>query len=105
MKSRFLTLVAILACTLCITGCQTLPVVPHAMSCDVSAELLNGKCATPVQIANGTNYAGLVDTMQADRKSLRECSVTADTLRDAIKRCNQATEDFNRKVDTLNSSK
>ena len=105
MKARNLTLVPILAGSLCIVGCQTLPVVPHAMSCDVSAELLNGKCATPMQIANGSNYAGLVDTMQADRKSLQECSVTADTLRDAIRRCNQATEDFNRKIDALNRPK
>jgi hypothetical protein len=105
MKAIVLTLTPILAGSLFITGCQTLPVVPHTMSCNVSVELLEGKCAPPTQIANDITYASLIDTMQSDRKSLRECSVTADTLRDAIRRCNQATEDFNKKIDALNKAR
>ena len=105
MKELCLKPTPILLCSLFIAGCQTLPVASHAISCDVSAELLASKCATPAQITNDATYAALVDTMQADRKALRECSTTADTLRAAIKRCNQATDEYNKKIDTLNSSK
>jgi predicted DNA-binding protein YlxM (UPF0122 family) len=43
--------------------------------------------------------------MQADRKALRDCSISADALRDAIKRCNQTTNEYNKKIDALNSRK
>lgn len=105
MKTLCLQLTPILLGSLFITGCKTLPVVPHAIGCDVSAELLSSKCATPKPITNDTTYATLVDTMQADRKALRECGVTADTLRDAIKRCGQATDEYNKKIDAINSTK
>jgi hypothetical protein len=96
---------ALLPFGLFISGCQTLPVASHAIKCDVSAELLAAKCATPLQITNDTTYAKLVDTMQADRKALQECGATADALRDALKRCNQATDEYNKKIDAANSSK
>ena len=105
MQALCFKLTPILLGSLFIAGCQTLPVVPHAINCDVNAELLASKCATPRQITNDTTYAALVDTMQAERKALRECSITADTLREAIKRCNQATDEYNKKIDTLNSAK
>ena len=105
MKVLCLKLTPILLGSLFITGCKTLPVVPHAISCDVSAELLAGKCATPKQIANDTTYATLVDTMQDDRKALRDCGITVDTLRDAIKRCSHATDEYNKKIDAINSTK
>ncbi len=89
---------------LLIAGCRTVPVVPHAMKCDVSPELLAGKCATPTQIASDSTYAMLIDTMQTDRKALRECGLSVDTLRDAIRRCNRATDEYNRKIDALNST-
>jgi hypothetical protein len=91
-----------LLCSLFIAGCQTLPVVPHAINCDVSAEMLDGKCARPILITNDTTYATLVDAMQADRKSLLECGITADALREAIKRCNRATDEYNKKIDAIN---
>lgn len=105
MKARYVTLTLILAGSLFITGCKTLPVVPHTINCDVSAELLAGKCATPKQISNDATYATLVDTLQADRKALQECSTTTDTLREALRRCNQATDGYNKKIDAINSSK
>jgi hypothetical protein len=98
-------LTPVLAGCLILGGCQTLPVVPHAINCDVNAELLAGKCAAPKPVPDTTTYATLVDTMQADRKSLRECSIEADTLRETIRRCNQATVEYNRKIDALNSRK
>ncbi len=104
MKSLHSKLLPILAGSLLIAGCRTVPVVPHAMKCDVSPELLAGKCATPTQIANDSTYATLIDSMQADRKALRECGLNVDTLRDAIRRCNQATDEYNRKIDALNSA-
>ncbi len=91
--------------SLVVVGCKTLPVVPHAIHCDVSAELQASKCAEPRQMANDATYAALVDTMQADRKALRECGATANALRDAIKRCNQATDEYNKKIDAINSAK
>jgi len=105
MKAAKLKLAPILLGSLFIAGCKTLTVVPHAVNCEVSKELLAGKCAEPRPIANDTTYAALVDTMQADRKALRECSITADTLRDAIKRCNQATDEYNKKIDAINNTK
>ena len=105
MKVLCLRLTPILLGCLFIGGCKTLTVVPHAVNCDVSAELLAGKCAAPQPITNDTTYAALVDTMQADRKALRECGITADTLRDTIKRCNQATAEYNKKLDAINNTK
>ena len=90
---------------LCIAGCKTITVVPHALKCEVNAELLAGKCADPKQIANDATYAALVDTMQADRKALQECGVEADALRAAITRCNQATDEYNKKIDAINGTK
>jgi hypothetical protein len=105
MKAARLKFAPILLGSLFLAGCKTLTVVPHAVSCDVNAELLAGKCAEPRTITNDTTYAALVDTMQADRRALRECSIAADALRDAIKRCNQATDEYNKKIDSLNNAK
>jgi len=105
MKVKRLTFIPILVGSLLLCGCQTLPVVPHAISCNVNPELLAGKCAAPKPISDTTTYAELVDTLQADRHALQECGIAADTLRQAIKRCNQATEDYNKKIDALNSRK
>ncbi len=104
MKSLPSKLLSILAGSLLIGGCRTVPVVPHAMKCDLSPELLVGKCATPTQIANDSTYATLIDAMQADRRALRECGLSVDTLRDAIQRCNRATDEYNRKIDALNGA-
>ncbi|MFZ2163662.1 MAG: hypothetical protein WAW02_15730 [Sideroxyarcus sp.] len=105
MKIRCSLLMQILPVSLIIAGCQTLPVVPHALTCDASAELLASKCAAPRPRSNDITYAALVDTMQADRKALQECGITADTLRDTLKRCNQAANEYNKKIDALNSMK
>ena len=105
MKVLTLRLAPVLLGSLFISGCETLPVVPHAIGCEVSAELLAGRCAEPKPIRNDATYAALVDTMQADRRALRECGVAADALRDAIKRCNQATDEYNKKIDAINSAK
>jgi hypothetical protein len=59
----------------------------------------------PRQIANETSYAMLVETMQIVRQALQECGIAAEALRDSIKRCNQATDEYNRKIDELNGSK
>jgi hypothetical protein len=71
----------------------------------VNADLLAGKCAAPRPIPKDTTYAALVDTMQADRQALRECSIAAQTLRDAITRCNQATDEYNKKIDAMNGAR
>lgn len=105
MKSPCLKLLPILLVSLFITGCKTLPVASHAIDCDVSAELLASKCAAPAPVTNDTTYAALVDTMQADRKALQECGSMADTLRDALQRCNQATGEYNSKIDALNRAR
>lgn len=105
MKALCLKLTPILMGSLFIAGCKTLPVVPHAIKCDVGTELLAEKCAAPKQVANDATYATLVDAMQADRKALQECGITADALREAIRRCNQATGEYNQKIDAINSTK
>jgi hypothetical protein len=106
MSAHYLRPISLLAGGLLLAGCQTpLPVVPHAINCEVSAELLEGKCASPKPVPNTSTYASLVDTMQADRKSLRDCSIAADALRDAIRRCNLTTDEYNKKIDALNTRK
>jgi hypothetical protein len=102
MKFIYLKLFPVLLGSLFMAGCKTLPVATHAIGCDVNAELLASKCAAPKQITNDATYATLVDTMQADRKALLECSNTTDALRDALQRCNQATEEYDKKIDALN---
>ncbi len=103
MKARCLILTSLLLGSL--AGCKTVTVVPHAVQCDVGVELLASRCATPKPIANDATYATLVDTMQADRKALQECGVTADTLREAISRCNQAIDEYNKKIDAINKTR
>ena len=105
MNTRGRGLITILLGGLALAGCKTVTVVPHALKCEVSAKLLADKCAAPRPIANDATYAALVDTMQADRKALQECSIAADTLRDAIERCNQATDAYNKKIDAINNTK
>jgi len=105
MKTLCLKLTPLIACCLFITGCKTVTVVPHAISCDASAELLARKCATPKPIANDATFATLVETSQADRQALRECAITVDTMRETINRCKQATDEFNKKIDATNSTK
>lgn len=104
MKIPHIKFAPLLLVSLYIIGCKTLPLVPHAINCDVNAELLASKCATPKPITNDTTYAMLVDTMQADRKALRDCGITVDALRDAIRRCNQATAEYNQKIDAINKT-
>lgn len=105
MKTRCSKLTVILLTGSFVSACQTLPVVPHALNCDVNAELLASKCAAPKPIPNNTTYATLVDTMQADRNALQECGILADTLRNTLNRCNQASNDYNKKIDALNNMK
>lgn len=105
MKVPCSRLALILAGSLLITGCQTVPVVPHAISCDANAELLSSKCSPPKQMTNDANFATLVDTMQTDRQALRECGIMVDTLRETLKRCNEATREFNKTIDARNSVK
>ncbi|BCK87295.1 hypothetical protein MIZ01_1067 [Sideroxyarcus emersonii] len=96
---RFTLLASLFLC-----ACQAVPVVPHALNCNVDAALLDSTCAPPRPIANDATYAALVDTMQADRKALQECGSTTDALIAAIKRCNQATAAYNDRIDALNKA-
>ena len=105
MNKTDLKLAAMVLGILLIAGCRTLPVVPHAIKCEVSDQLLAGKCAAPKPVSIDTTYAKLVETMQADRKSLQECGLAADALREAIKRCNEATDEYNKKIDAINGAK
>lgn len=104
MRTR-IWLAPILLLSLLFAGCKTVPVVPHAIGCNASAELLASKCSPPIQIANDATFSALVDTMQADRQSLRECAVTVDALVATIKQCEQATSEFNKKIDGMNAEK
>ena len=88
-----------------VAGCKTVTVVPHAFNCEAGADLLANKCASPKQIAGNATYAMLVDTMQMDRQALQECGIAAEALRDSIRRCNQATDEYNKKIDELNNRK
>jgi hypothetical protein len=105
MKALSSRLAPILLVSLLITGCKTLPVASHSVNCDANAELLASKCASPRPVTNDTTYATLVETMQADRKALRECGIVADALRETIKHCNQAIDEYNKKIDAINSAK
>jgi hypothetical protein len=88
---------------LCLSACGTVAVVPHAMKCDASAALLAAHCAQPAQLAVDATFASMVDALRSDRQALRECALAVDALRDSLNRCNQATDDFNRKIDAINA--
>ncbi len=92
-----------LAGSLILAGCcSTLPVVPHAIPCNASADLLNSKCPLPTGISTDATFQTLVDAMQNDRQALRECGISLDALRSSINLCNKATEEFNKKIDDIN---
>ena len=99
---RFLVLLA--PAFLLAACCPTITVVPHAISCDASAELLAGKCAAPREIDNSDTFSSIIDAMRSDRQALKECGIALDALRDSINRCNLATNEFNKKIDQINSS-
>lgn len=82
--------------------CSNLPVVPHAIRCDAFPVLLVGKCEAPTQIPDDATFSILVDAMQGDRKALQECALAAEALRASMERCNQGTDDFNKKMDEIN---
>jgi len=105
MTVRGTIFVLLALASLFIAGCKTVTIIPHALKCDANPELLASKCAPPRQITNDTTYATLVDTMQMDRKALQECGIAADALRASIKRCNQATDEYNKRIDELNYRK
>jgi hypothetical protein len=105
MKAHYTRFIFILVGGFSVAGCQSVPVASHAINCNVNAELLASKCPVPTPITNDATFATLVDTMQTDRQALRECGITVDALRDTLKRCNDAAEAFNKKIDALNSVK
>lgn len=105
MKAIYSRAALMLAGSLLAAGCKTLPVASHTINCEVKPELLASKCSSPRQIANDATFATLVDTMQTDRQALRECGIMVDALRDTLTRCQAATEEFNKKIDALNSVK
>lgn len=88
--------VVLAACT------RTLPVVPHAIRCDASAELLKSRCASPTPLSPDTTFATLVDAAQKDRQALQECGMTVKALQESINRCNGAIDGFNGKIDDVN---
>lgn len=105
MNMRQLNTTLILAAALSAAGCSTpVPVIPKAIGCEPSAELLARRCAAPGQLPENATFQTLVDTMLADRQALRECAMVEKALRDSIDKCNQVTGDFNKKIDELNES-
>lgn len=82
---------------------RVVPLVPHAIPCEVSDELLAKECAKPSQLSEGTTFMDLVDKMRSDRKALQECDISQAALRESIKTCNKRIEEFNRKIDDLNN--
>ena len=89
---------------LALTGCSsTLVVAPHAPRCEVQPDLSTYKCTPPARVPAGTTYGGLVDVLRSDRQSLRECVINIDALRETLGRCNQAVDDYNKKVDEVNA--
>lgn len=95
----------ILLASLFMAGCRTVPVVPHAVGCDASAQLLASKCLPPGQLEDDATFATVVDIMQADRQALRECGMTVDALIKTIRQCNHATDEYNKKIDAINGAK
>lgn len=86
-----------------VLGCTSVvPVVPHAIPCDISADLLAAECAQPSQLFEGATFTDLVDKMRVDRKALQECRLSQEALRQSIKSCNQKIDEFNQKIDELN---
>lgn len=105
MNTRHLKTTLILAAGLSAAGCCTpVPVVPKAIRCEPSAELRAPQCAVPGQLPENATFQTLVDTMLTDQQALRECALSERALRDSIAKCNQATDDFNKKIDELNES-
>jgi hypothetical protein len=94
----------VLAGSLMLAACSpTLTVVPHAMRCDASAELLASSCASPKPIPDDATFSAVVDASRDDRQALRECGISLNTLRESMNRCNASVDEFNRKVDELNA--
>lgn len=105
MNMRYFKTTLILTAGLSAAGCCTpVPVVPKAIRCEPSAELLAHQCAAPEQLPENATFQTLVDTMLADRQALRECALAEKALRDSITKCNQANDGFNKKIDELNES-
>jgi hypothetical protein len=104
MNRPLSTLSAILAGSVMLVACSpTLTVVPHAMRCDASAELVASTCALPKPIPDDATFSGVVEASRDDRQALRECGMSLNALRESMNRCNASVDEFNRKVDELNT--
>lgn len=90
---RLLLVAALAGCT------RTLPVAMHANRCEPGAMQA---CAAPMKLAHDATYAQLVDALLADRQALRECTLSSNALRASIDLCNQASDEFNNKIDAVN---
>lgn len=88
-----------------IAGCTTpVPVVPHAIRCELSTDLQSRNCSEPKPLPQDATFQTLVDTMLADRQASRECGLLVGALRDSINKCNQAIDEFNKEIDKSNKS-
>lgn len=106
MNALKLTLGITLMCNIFVTGCTTpVPVVSQTMRCDASPDLLASECGKPKQIPEDATYETLLGVMRDDRQALLECGIKMEALRDSIVRCNQQTDQFNKKVEVINNRK
>lgn len=96
-------LTPLLACLALAACCPPVLLAPEAIRCDADAKLLAAKCDLPTPIGEGATYQTLVDAMQKDRQSLRECAIATNALRDSINRCNAATDAYNAKIREINA--
>ena len=104
MNTPRLKLGLTLAAGALLAGCApTLTIVPHMAGCELGDALRASKCAAPQPIADNATYSALVDAMLVDRQALRECGLSLTALRASLQRCNQATADFNNKIDVINA--
>lgn len=95
---------ALLVTSLTLAACSTpLVVAPHAIPCAADDRLLAQQCPPPTPMADDATFEALVDAARGDRQALRECGISLAALRDSLHRCQQAVDDFNRKIDEINA--
>lgn len=81
------------------SGCtpMAVPVVKQSLSCDVSAELLQG-CSEAAPIKEGVTFGEMINVSSRDRATLKQCAQSHKDLAAAVARCKESVDRHNASI-------
>jgi hypothetical protein len=96
-------ILALLAVIILSGCCKSIPIIPPAIDCQISASLLK-QCEPLGNIQEDVTYAGLIELELQDRQNLETCRIKHLALVEAINTCNEEIRRHNAKIKEINKS-